>query len=48
MMMVFPERYGNTSQDVLLPAFFAAYTGKDPNKVSWDAFRDLIPSQLEH
>ncbi|MCM4173563.1 cell surface protein SprA [Arenibacter sp. TNZ] len=41
----FPERYGKTSQDVLLPAFFAAYTGKDPNKVSLDAFRDIpIPN----
>ena len=41
----FPERYGKTSQDVLLPAFFAAYTGKDPNKVSLDAFRSIpIPN----
>ncbi|RTE55017.1 cell surface protein SprA [Arenibacter aquaticus] len=41
----FPERYGKTSQDVLLPAFFAAYTGQDPNKVSLDAFRDVpIPN----
>ncbi|PXX28885.1 cell surface protein SprA [Arenibacter sp. ARW7G5Y1] len=41
----FPERYGKTSQDVLLPAFFAAYTGKDPNKVSLDAFRNIpIPN----
>ncbi len=41
----FPERYGKTSQDVLLPAFFAAYTGKDPNEVSLDAFRSIpIPN----
>lgn len=41
----FPERYGKTSQDVLLPAFFAAYTGQDAGKVSLDAFRSIpIPN----
>lgn len=41
----FPERYGKTSQDVLLPAFFAAYTGQDAGKVSLDAFRNIpIPN----
>ncbi len=41
----FPTRYGNTSQDVLLPAFFAAYTGQDVNRVNLDAFRDIpIPN----
>ena len=41
----FPIRYGNTSQDVLLPAFFAAYTGQDVNRVNLDAFRDIpIPN----
>jgi cell surface protein SprA len=41
----FPLRYGNTSQDVLLPAFFAAYTGQDVNRVNLDAFRDIpIPN----
>lgn len=41
----FPERYGKTSQDVLLPAFFAAYTGQDATKVSLDAFRNFpIPN----
>ncbi|HMB63222.1 MAG TPA: cell surface protein SprA, partial [Eudoraea sp.] len=41
----FPLRYGKTSQDVLLPAFFAAYTGQDVNRVNLDAFRDIpIPN----
>jgi cell surface protein SprA len=30
----FPEGYGRYQQDVLLPAFIAAYTGKDPNSIS--------------
>ena len=41
----FPVGYGKTSQDVLLPAFFAAYTGQDVNRVNLDAFRDIpIPN----
>ncbi len=41
----FPIRYGKTSQDVLLPAFFAAYSGQDPNRVNLDGFRDIpIPN----
>ena len=41
----FPERYGKTSQDVLLPAFFAAYTGQDVDKVNLDALRNIpIPN----
>ena len=41
----FPERYGKTQQDVLLPAFFAAYTGQDVNRVNLDAFRQIpIPN----
>ncbi len=41
----FPIRYGKTSQDVLLPAFFAAYTGQDVNRVNLDAFREIpIPN----
>ncbi|QLG44547.1 T9SS outer membrane translocon Sov/SprA [Costertonia aggregata] len=41
----FPQRYGKTQQDVLLPAFFAAYTGQDVNRVNLDAFRDIpIPN----
>ena len=41
----FPIGYGKTSQDVLLPAFFAAYTGQDANRVNLDAFREIpIPN----
>ena len=41
----FPEYYGKTQQDVLLPAFFAAYTGQDVNKVNLDVFRQIpIPN----
>ena len=41
----FPVGYGKTSQDVLLPAFFAAYTGQDVNRVNLDAFREIpIPN----
>ncbi len=41
----FPQRYGKTQQDVLLPAFFAAYTGQDVDRVNLDAFRDIpIPN----
>ncbi|MGB5821251.1 MAG: cell surface protein SprA [Saonia sp.] len=41
----FPELYGKTSQDVLLPAFFAAYTGQSADRVNLDAFRDIpIPN----
>ncbi|NJB70951.1 cell surface protein SprA [Saonia flava] len=41
----FPERYSKTHQDVLLPAFFAAYTGQDVNRVNLDAFRQIpIPN----
>lgn len=34
--------YGETSAQVLIPAFFAAYTGKDPSKVSLS----MIPSMF--
>jgi cell surface protein SprA len=37
----YPNLFGKTSQDVLLPSFFAAYTGKDPEKVNLDTFRDI-------
>ncbi|MGB5691922.1 MAG: cell surface protein SprA [Flavobacteriaceae bacterium] len=37
----FPIRYGKTNQDVLIPSFFAAYTGRDVNGVNLDAFRDI-------
>ncbi len=41
----FPIRYGRTNQEVLLPAFFAAYTGQDVNRVNLDAFRQIpIPN----
>ncbi|NTW32897.1 MAG: cell surface protein SprA, partial [Bacteroidetes bacterium] len=36
----YPSGYGPTSQDVLIPAFLAAYTGKDPQKVSLHAFSE--------
>ncbi|MEO9512721.1 MAG: cell surface protein SprA [Flavobacteriaceae bacterium] len=41
----FPQRYGKTQQEVLLPAFFAAYTGQDVDRVNLDAFREIpIPN----
>ncbi|MBT8205792.1 MAG: cell surface protein SprA [Eudoraea sp.] len=41
----FPTRYGKTNQEVLLPAFFAAYSGQDVNRVNLDAFRQIpIPN----
>ena len=41
----YPLGYGRTSQAVLLPSFLAAYTGKDPSKISLRAFRDVpIPN----
>lgn len=37
--------YGNDSQDVLLPAFLAAYSGKNATNVSLNIFRNIpIPS----
>ena len=35
--------YGNTQQEVILPAFIAAYRGEDPNNVDLNIF-DQIPS----
>ncbi len=41
----FPLGYGKTNQAVLLPAFLAAYSGKDAGKVNLSAFRDVpIPN----
>ena len=41
----FPLGYGKTNQAVLLPAFLAAYSGKDASKVDLGAFRDVpIPN----
>ncbi|MCF4100177.1 cell surface protein SprA [Gillisia sp. M10.2A] len=37
----YPVGYGKTNQAVLLPAFLAAYTGKDANSVKLGAFRDV-------
>ena len=34
----FPDGYGETSAEVLVPAFLAAYTNKDPETVSLDLF----------
>ncbi len=34
----FPIGYGSTSQEVLIPAFLAAYGGQDANKISLGAF----------
>ncbi|WP_298763076.1 cell surface protein SprA [uncultured Polaribacter sp.] len=35
------EGYGENSQQVLLPAFMAAYSGRDPNKVNKSLFRNI-------
>ena len=41
----FPDGYGATSQDVLLPAFFAAYTGQSAENVNLGTFRAIpIPN----
>ena len=37
----FPDGYGPTSVEVLVPAFLAAYQGKDPNKVSLGMFPSI-------
>ncbi len=34
----FPDGYGPTSQDVLIPAFIAAYSGKSPDNIGLTAF----------
>ncbi|WP_372773993.1 cell surface protein SprA [Mangrovibacterium sp.] len=36
-----PIGYGSTSQDVMVPAFIAAYTGQSPHKVSLEPFPSL-------
>ncbi len=39
------DGFGETSQQVMLPAFLASYSGKDANKIKLTAFRDVpIPS----
>jgi cell surface protein SprA len=43
----FPAGYGPTSQEVLIPSFFSAYTGKDVNKVELTPFpsaRFMLPN----
>jgi len=41
----FPNRYGKTQSEVLLPAFFAAYTGQNADRVNLDIFRQIpIPN----
>lgn len=37
----YPEGYGPNSPEVMVPAFLAAYQGKDPNKVSLGLFPSL-------
>src|SRR5690606_40885881 len=37
----FPEGYGKTSQEVLLPAFLSAYTGTSASGISLKALRDV-------
>ncbi len=38
----FYEGFGPTSQDVLIPAFLAAYGDRDPNKVSLNAVKSIL------
>ncbi|HRI58959.1 MAG TPA: cell surface protein SprA [Saprospiraceae bacterium] len=37
----YKKGYGRTQQEVLLPAFIAAYTEKDPNQVGLDVFKTM-------
>ena len=37
----YPVGFGRNSQNVLLPAFLAAYSGTDPDKISLGAFKDF-------
>ena len=37
----YPEGYGPTSSQVLIPSFIAAYTGQDPHKVSLEPFPSI-------
>jgi cell surface protein SprA len=37
---MYPSGYGPTSQDVLIPAFLAAYTGKDVNTIGLRPFQE--------
>lgn len=43
----FPKGYGKTNQAVLMPAFYSAYTGKNAENVSFNAFKNIpIPSWI--
>jgi cell surface protein SprA len=42
----FPDGYSATSQDVLIPAFLAAYAKKDPNTISLKPFNEKLFSAL--
>jgi len=37
----FFDGYGDTNQDVVIPAFIAAYSGRDPNSVRLDALNQI-------
>lgn len=39
----FTEGYGKYQQDVLIPAFLAAYTGRDPNNIELGDIRNTMP-----
>jgi cell surface protein SprA len=42
---LFPVGYGSTSQQVLIPAFLAAYSGRDPNTIGLNPFPKIpIPN----
>jgi cell surface protein SprA len=38
----YADGYGSTSSEVMVPAFLAAYTGKDPNTISLKPFPDYF------
>jgi cell surface protein SprA len=38
----YSEGYGSTSPEVVIPAFLAAYTGKDPKNISLNAFAGFL------
>ena len=38
----YPDGYGSTSSEVIIPAFYAAYTGKSPYNVTLDPFPGLL------
>ncbi|MEO9891342.1 cell surface protein SprA [Aurantibacter sp.] len=41
----YPQLFGKTQQEVLLPAFFAAYSGQDASGVNMDSFKQIpIPN----